>query len=159
VTAAPDYLELARLVARVESRKPRREKPLNPMVIADSLRVSRSLVVFRDKRHEGRCRMCQRPEGVRPLTQHHLIPLAWFHEQANRRAKVLRNVAANKVPLCRPCHDQVESRVASEKRQARRELRVLLSPDETAFVIQVAKESWLNRKYPARGVALSNVVR
>jgi hypothetical protein len=55
----------------------------------------------------------------------------------------IRNVAANKVPLCRPCHDLVEKDGA-----ARAELRRCLAPDEVAFAIQAAGRAWYDRRYP-----------
>lgn len=103
--------------------------------------VQRSLLVWRDKREEGRCRMCLRPAAVRPLTRHHVVPRAWL-SRSRPRLYVLRNVAANIVPLCRPCHDAVEADPA-----ARRLLRKVLAPDEVAFALAVAG-SWFRRHYP-----------
>lgn len=104
--------------------------------------ISPSLLSWRNKRAEGRCRMCQRDHDVRPLTLHHVVPSSWFRRQ-RRRLALIRNVAANLVPLCRPCHDLVE-----ENEAARSELRRLLAPDEVAFAIQTAGRAWLDKTYP-----------
>lgn len=85
--------------------------------------------------------MCRRPRDVRPLTRHHLVPESWF--RSHRRLHLVRNVAANQIPLCRPCHDLVEA-----EEGARRELRRLLAPDEIAFALQTAGRAWLERRYP-----------
>ena len=103
--------------------------------------LSPSLLVWRDKAAEGACRMCRRAREVRPLTRHHLVPESWF--RTHRRLHLVRNVAANVVPLCRPCHDLVETAEG-----ARRELRRLLAPDEITFALQTAGRAWLERRYP-----------
>jgi 5-methylcytosine-specific restriction endonuclease McrA len=104
--------------------------------------ISPSLLDWRDKRTEGCCRMCRRPAQVRPLTQHHIVPQAYFRQR--KRLLPVRNVSANRVPLCRPCHDLVE-----QDETARRELRRLLAPDEITYVIQTAGRRWLDERYPA----------
>lgn len=94
---------------------------------------------------EKQCRMCQRPKSVRPLTRHHLVPLRCFdplREAAPFRP--YRNANANIIPLCRPCHDLVES-----DREARRMLRKLLTQQEIAFAVKVMNLAWLNDHYPA----------
>lgn len=109
--------------------------------------VSLSLIRWRDKKAEGHCRMCKRDRATRPLTEHHIVPVSWFAGTRRRFAlRLLRNVAANKVPLCRGCHDLVEHDVT-----ARRQLRRVLAPDETTFVIQTAGRAWLDDRYPPRG--------
>lgn len=128
--------------------------------------VSQSLLRFRGGgreklRQEARCRMCLRPRGPetvrewqstldaqhnyigsRPLTRHHLIPENWFKFQL-RPTRAVRSVDANIVPLCRPCHDEVE-----HDEESRRMLRRVLGSDEIAFVIQLAGEEWFNERYP-----------
>lgn len=122
----------------VKLRRARGE--IGPGRAADAGGVSRSLLRWRDKKAEGRCRMCLRPSDVRPLTEHHVVPVSWF---SGSRLRPLRNVAANKVPLCREDHDLVE-----RDEHARRELRRLLAPDEVAFAIQTAGRAWLDARYP-----------
>lgn len=100
------------------------------------------LVHWRDKREEGRCRMCLRPASVRPLTRHHVVPVSWFFCHHDRELMVLRNCAPNVVPLCRPCHDEVEKGGV-----ARRMLRKVMSPDEYAFAHAVAGRRWFDRRY------------
>lgn len=94
---------------------------------------------------EGHCRMCKRPSRVRQLTRHHLIPQGWWKARGEEIA-VLRNAAANIIPLCRLCHDQVESDVES-----RRMLRRALTQQEVAFAIDVIGRTWLERRYPLTG--------
>lgn len=116
---------------------------------AASAGVNPSLIVQRrrgwEKVHEeGRCRMCQRPSSVRPLTRHHIVPLSYFR----RRPKVvsLRHSDANIVGLCEPCHRLVEKPGVDH---ARVELRRVLSSTEIAFAIQVAGQQWLDARYPS----------
>jgi 5-methylcytosine-specific restriction endonuclease McrA len=96
---------------------------------------------------EGQCRMCGRAHRVRPLTRHHLVPESWFLSQP-LPLRLIRNAHANIVPLCRPCHDRVDSREADERTDARRELRRCLGQAEIAFAISVRGKSWLDRYYP-----------
>ena len=112
--------------------------------------ISDSLVYFIDKRIEGQCRMCLRPEIVRALTRHHLVPLRWFLETRDRRQRYapIRNVAPNQVPLCRPCHDQVE-----KTEQGKRELRRVLAPDEVTYIVQLTGYRWLAKHYPKNALA------
>jgi hypothetical protein len=109
--------------------------------------VNPSLVVQRGKgwikcREEAACRMCKRPNDVRVLTRHHVVPLHWFRQHP--KLAPLRNCDANIVPLCEPCHKQVERSAP----HARTELRRLLGPSEIAFAIQTAGTVWLDRRYP-----------
>lgn len=96
---------------------------------------------------EGQCRMCGRAAYVRPLTRHHLVPESWFLGQP-LPLRLIRNAHANIVPLCRPCHDRVDSREEDERAPARRELRRCLSQAEVAFAIQVRGRRWLDSHYP-----------
>lgn len=128
------------------------------------VQVSQSLVRFRGGgreklKMEGRCRMCLRPRGpdsrielseggpfelgARPLTRHHLLPERWFKHQLPP-TRALRSAEANVVPLCRPCHDEVEWSIES-----RRMLRRALGPDEVSFMIQLAGEAWVDHRYPS----------
>lgn len=114
--------------------------------------VNPTLIVQRGKgwikcREEGACRMCRRPASVRPLTRHHVVGLAWFRDRP--RFVPLRHVDANIVPLCEPCHKQIERR---EPAHARVELRRLLCPAEVAFVLQTAGRAWLDWRYPPGSV-------
>jgi len=94
---------------------------------------------------EGHCRMCRRSSRVRQLTRHHMIPQEWWRAKGEE-ISALRNAAANIVPLCRLCHDQVETDVES-----RRMLRRSLTQQEIAFVIDVRGRDWLEKRYPATG--------
>ena len=93
------------------------------------------------------CRMCLRPWSVRPMTRHHLIPVSWFLKQP-LALRLIRNAHANVIPLCRPCHDRVESRDWGERAEARRYLRRSLTQTEIAFAIAVRGVGWLNLEYP-----------
>ena len=108
-------------------------------------RIPESLIRHYDKvRAEGHCRMCLRSMEVRPLTRHHLIPQRWFLRQRHdRRWASWRNLSANIIPLCRPCHDDVEHDLG-----ARRMLRRVLTQEEIAFAVSVLGPEWLNRRYP-----------
>ena len=96
---------------------------------------------------DGLCRMCLRPAHVRLLTRHHLVPASWFLRQP-LPLRMIRNAHANIVPLCRPCHDRVDTRDPMEHIPARRELRRSLAQQEIAFAIQVRGRAWLEREYP-----------
>jgi 5-methylcytosine-specific restriction endonuclease McrA len=96
------------------------------------------------KLSEGRCRMCQRPRSVRPLTRHHLVPLRWFLTPEGRRYRLVRNSNANIIPLCRACHDLIEKRDPI----ARRMLRRLMTQQEVAFAVKLCGIGWLEREYP-----------
>jgi hypothetical protein len=98
------------------------------------------------KFQHGLCRMCLRPRHVRPLTRHHLVPVWWFRKHPH--LWVYNSVTANLVPLCRPCHDTVDNRKRSDRRDARRLLRRSLSQQEIAFAIAVAGKAWLDLEYP-----------
>lgn len=91
---------------------------------------------------EGHCRMCLRHKSVRQLTRHHLIPQSWWRNQTHGWRQ-LRNLSANVVPLCRPCHDLVE-----KERDSRCMLRRMLTQTEIAFIISVRSQKWLDMRYP-----------
>jgi HNH endonuclease. len=93
------------------------------------------------------CRMCLRPGRVRQITRHHLVPDSWFRRQPDS-LRTIRNAHANIVPLCRPCHDRVDSRDLEERAEARRHLRRSLAQQEIAFAIQVRGREWLDENYP-----------
>lgn len=102
-------------------------------------------------RLEGRCRMCGRSAKVRQLTQHHVVPLEWWRDIA-LEYRSRRNVNANIVPLCRPCHDEVDH--WSERRlPARSMLRRTMSQQEVAFAIACAGLPWVEENYPLTWVA------
>jgi 5-methylcytosine-specific restriction endonuclease McrA len=94
---------------------------------------------------EGRCRLC----GLeRPLTRHHLVPESWFLSQP-AQLRAIRNAHANIVPLCRPCHDDVDRRHPVARERSRRKLRATLSQQEIAFIIAVRDRAWLELAYPS----------
>lgn len=123
------------------------------------LRVSQSLLVKRGGgkeklREEGCCRMClrpsaelglldERPDAVRLLTRHHLVPARWFRRHIEWR--VMRDVDANIVPLCRPCHDSIELTGGLPQRKM---LRRAMLQEEVSFIIQVRGREWLETRYP-----------
>lgn len=109
---------------------------------------------------EGRCRMCLRPKRIRRLTRHHLVPQRWFNSRARTspgpqhpdfvRLGIapfeefrVRDCDANVVPLCAPCHNEVETDVS-----ARKTLRKLLGATEVAFAIKLLGEQWFDSTYP-----------
>ena len=105
-----------------------------------------------------RCRMCDRPADVRPLTRHHIVPQWWFRDQAARaRSRGLEpphwptkaNVYANIVRLCRPCHDLIDHGPRHERLRYRRMLRALLHPEELAFARRTRGQAWLDEEYPS----------
>jgi 5-methylcytosine-specific restriction endonuclease McrA len=98
------------------------------------------------KFQHGLCRMCLRPKHVRPLTRHHLVPIAWFRK--NPHLWSYASSTANLVPLCRPCHDMIDNRNPADREDARRLLRRSLSQQEIAFAIAVRGRMWLNHHYP-----------
>lgn len=108
-------------------------------------------------RNEGHCRMCGRSSRVRPLsplTRHHIVPLSWFSADHSPQAAVqreaywpVRNANANIVPLCRPCHDAVESRDPVIRTHARAELRRVLTQAEIAFAISVLGKDEFDKHY------------
>lgn len=104
-----------------------------------------SLFRWYDKlRAEGHCRMCLRPDAVRPLTRHHLVPQRWFtHQKHDLRWALWRNVSANIIPLCRACHDSVEHEWDSRKM-----LRRLLTQEEIALAVALRGMDWLDHAYP-----------
>lgn len=110
-------------------------------------RIPASLFRYYDKvRAEGHCRMCLRPDKVRPLTRHHLVPQSWFMRQTHdKRWRAWRNLAPNIIPLCRPCHDSVER---WDDLEARRMLRRMLTQEEIAFAWATRGPEWFSRWYP-----------
>lgn len=127
------------------------------------LQVSESLLSKRDGgklkvRDEAHCRMClrpsaelrdlpDRPDAIRVMTRHHLVPKLWFRK--NPAWRELRDCDANIVPLCRPCHDLVELPEWFGGASHRRMLRRLLTQAEIVFVIQTRGRRWLEKRYPA----------
>lgn len=118
--------------------------------------VSAQLATWRDAgraklREEGRCRLCQRPPAVRPLTRHHLVPRSWFAPQLQGldgddwfRLWRLRDADANIVPLCWPCHRAVER----DDPHARRMLRKVLGSAEVAYAVAVRGRAWFDARHP-----------
>lgn len=96
--------------------------------------------------NEGHCRMCLRHRKIRPLTRHHLVPLEWFNHQ-KMEVRQIRNANANIIPLCRPCHDLVDSQLEEVRTPARRELRRSLWQPEIAFAIRLRGADWLQETY------------
>lgn len=100
---------------------------------------------------EGRCRKCgiahSWAKDGKQLTRHHVVPESWFLGQP-LALKLIRNAHANIVPLCRDCHDEIDSKYPVVREQARRVLRVLMTQQEIAFAIQVRGRHWLDREYP-----------
>lgn len=91
---------------------------------------------------EKHCRACLRSQDVRPLTRHHLVPQSWWLRRGSEFARY-RNVAANVIPLCRPCHDEVE-----RDTEARRMLRRALTQQEITLAISLRGITWLDTLYP-----------
>jgi hypothetical protein len=83
--------------------------------------------------------------GSRSLTRHHLVPEYWFKKQPPA-TRAVRSVDANIIPLCRPCHEEVE-----RDKESRRMLRRVLGAEEVAFAIQIATVDWFNSRYPSLG--------
>ena len=126
------------------------------------LRVSDGLRINRDSgreklRRERVCRMCarpsaeleelwHRPDAVRILTRHHLVPKRFFKHFPEW--KHLRDCDGNVVPLCRPDHDLIHSRDGAVRLQARAMLRRSLTQEEIAYMVQVRGIEWVNNKYP-----------
>jgi 5-methylcytosine-specific restriction endonuclease McrA len=94
------------------------------------------------KLNEGKCRLCERPANVRPLTRHHLVPQRYEGTWTNE----------NIVPLCRRCHDQVDgcppARTRRDKRLWRAMLRRAMKPGEVSHVRRMMGQEWLDREYP-----------
>jgi 5-methylcytosine-specific restriction endonuclease McrA len=114
------------------------------------MRLSESLAV-RDahcKMQQAKvCRLCLREEWIRPLTRHHIVPLRWFVRQGVR-VRIHRNASANITPLCRDCHDRVESPDRATRIEARRYLRRSMTQQEVAFAIAVRGRDWFDIHYP-----------
>lgn len=87
---------------------------------------------------EGRCRMCLRPDHVRQLTRHHLLP-----RRRSGRVTFQINHPLNIVPLCRECHDLVET-----EESARKMLRRVLLVEEVEFLRRHVGARWLAQHYP-----------
>jgi len=85
----------------------------------------------------GECRLCGDRERVDP---HHLIPRGMGGTIGGEWT------ADNIVGLCRTCHDLVEARDPA----ANYLLRASLTDAEYAYVVSVAGEGWLERRYPVR---------
>ena len=98
---------------------------------------------------EGRCRLCERPSakgrkdregfnmdpaGARQLTKHRLVPGRFGG----------RYEYANTVPLCVPCHRDVEA----PDPVARRMLRTKLWSVEVAHILEHMGAVWLAAMYP-----------
>lgn len=86
---------------------------------------------------EGRCRLCERPskgEGGRQLTKHRLVPGRFGG----------RYEYANTVPLCNPCHIDVED----PSPVSRRMLRTKLWSVEVAHIMEHMGPEWLDAMYP-----------
>lgn len=159
-TVCPACRETGQVVLpiRVLASGPRRYRMIS---------VSQSLLRFRGGgrekvRQEARCRMCERSRGPdtqkewlqgvaggkvfelgsRSLTRHHLTPQWWFKGQPPP-TRAIRSVDANIVPLCRPCHDEVE-----REEGGRRMLRRVLGAEEIALILQLAGEDWFEERYP-----------
>ena len=73
-------------------------------------------------RAEGACRLCRRASSVRPLTRHRVFPGRFGG----------RYIPINCVPLCRPCHDDVDHKHYVTRMRARKMLRASLWPSEIA---------------------------
>lgn len=116
---------------------------------------------------EVACRLCERDFVARypstRRTRHHVVPQSWFLGfDAVGVVRGMKDAHANLVPLCRPCHDLVDSRFPVVRVEARRRLRSRLTQQEIAFAIAVRGLGWLDREYPtdplewgraARGIA------
>lgn len=93
---------------------------------------------------EGRCRLCLRPWRIRRPSRHHLVPKRWFALHGIV-STILRDCDANVIPLCRVCHDAVES---PSDDQARRLLRKVLGSAEVALAIRLRGSRWFDERYP-----------
>lgn len=96
------------------------------------------------------CRQCGLTWTMRRRrTRHHLVPQSWFLGfDPDHAMRALVHARSNLVPLCRDCHDKVDSRHPVVRGWARARLRLVLTQQEVAFVIAVAGRSWLEREYP-----------
>lgn len=122
-------------------------------VAARRQQVNPTLIVQRQKgwmkvNEEGQCRMCRRPNTVRILTRHHVVPQSYFRSRP--KIAPLRHCDPNIVPLCTKCHRDVERQTP----HARIELRRLLTNQEIAFALQIAGRIWLDRRYPLVSVGV-----
>lgn len=97
------------------------------------------------------CRLCVQPwDERRRLTRHHLIPQSWFLGfDSIGPVRGMRHAVSNIVPLCRDCHDEVDTkRYPALRLRARALLRQRLSQQEIAFIISVRGKPWLDAEYP-----------
>lgn len=138
----------APMTSHVTPREPRKQSRRTIKVVG----IPKSLLSHQPSgaekcRLEGRCRMCGRDAEIRQLTQHHVVPLEWWRD-IDQPYRSRRNVNANIVPLCRPCHDEVESRDDSVRLPARSMLRHTMSQQEIAFAIACVSLHWLDANYP-----------
>jgi len=113
----------------------------------ESLRVARS-ANFDKCEAEAHCRMCLRHMKVRPLTRHHLVPLRWW-KNIGLEWRGVRNCPNNIIPMCRACHDLVESSDEEIRQEARRMCRRAMTQIEIAFAIATRGKEWFNHHYPA----------
>ena len=111
-----------------------------------SLRAARKSG-FDKCQHEAHCRMCLRHYRVRPLTRHHLIPLRWW-KHIGLEWRGVRNSPNNIIPLCRGCHDLVESSDRAIRVEARRMCRRAMTQTEIAFAISARGKEWFDAQYP-----------
>lgn len=142
-----DWLGKAREIVSRELVPERRRVVEHRPFTLPSADLSSPKQTARKMNAEAVCRMCLRSAKVRLLTRHHLVPEYWFRRQP-LALKLIRNAHANIVPLCRPCHDRVDSRDPFDREQARRYLRRSLTQQEIAFAIQVRGRQWLDHHYP-----------
>lgn len=112
---------------------------------------------------EARCRMCLREAHVRLLTRHHVVKQAWFkrrtfvvdhgHGGYLIRRHEIRDCDAAIVPLCVPCHIEVE-----RDEVARALLRKVLGAAEVALAVTLRGQDWFDGRYPARSESRSDRV-
>lgn len=98
------------------------------------------------------CRMCERQwvnASCHPLqrTRHHLVPQSWFLGVSNE-FRAIRHAHANLIPLCRACHDDIETKNVVIRLAARMRLRGRMTQQEVAFAIALRGLVWMNREYP-----------
>lgn len=94
---------------------------------------------------ESRCRLCLRPDRIRKLTRHHVVPQRWFRLYG--LDGYIRDADANIIPLCAACHRDVE---APGDASARRMLRKVMGPSEAAYAITLCGQTWFDTRYPLR---------
>lgn len=96
------------------------------------------------------CRLCGSEwTAWRVRTRHHVVPQSWFLGlEADDVRRGIAHAQSNLVPLCRPCHDEVDSRYPVVREMARRMLRLVMTQQEVAFVIALRGREWLDLEYP-----------